>query len=456
MDVLALSRWQFAITTIYHFLFVPLTLGLSIFIALLETCSIWTKHEEWRKTCRQMVRFFGTVFLINFAMGVVTGIVQEFHFGMNWSEYSRFMGDIFGAPLALEALTAFFLESTFLGIWLFGWDRLSPKLHCACIWLVAFASNLSAFWILVANSFMQHPVGFVLRNGRAEMTDFTALITNPYAIGQYTHTLFSGIVTSGMLILAVCAYKILQGEAMQKAFERVLQAAAVYTLAGLFAVMGTGHLQAQQVAHMQPMKLAAMEALWQTENPAPFAVMAVIDTEKQQNSFELNIPYMLSMLVYNQPSGEIKGISELQQTAEQTYGPGDYKPDIPGLFVSFRGMAGLGGLMLLISLSVGFLAWKKRLAENRLLLKLVILALPLPFLANSLGWYLTEAGRQPWIVVGLQKTASAFSPNLTSGEVFLTLSGFTIIYLVLAAAAIYAALRFIRRNPAVSDEGRDF
>lgn len=451
MDVLALSRWQFAITTLYHFLFVPLTLGLSIFIALLETCYVQTKHEEWKKSCRMLVKFFGTIFLINFAMGVVTGIVQEFHFGMNWSEYSRFMGDIFGAPLALEALTAFFLESTFLGIWLFGWDKLSPRLHCACIWIVALASNLSAFWILVANSFMQHPVGYILRNGRAEMTDFAALLTNPYAIGQYTHTLFSGIVTSGMLILAVCAYKLLQDGTAREAFEKCMRYAVLYALAGLLAVMGSGHLQAQQVAHMQPMKLASMEALWESADPAPLAAMAIIDMKNERNTMELNLPYLLSFMVYNQPSGEIKGIHELQQQYEQQYGPGDYKPDIRGLFVSFRGMAGVGGLMLLLAGITGLLAWKNRLTVHRWFLRLLILCLPLPFIANSLGWYLTEAGRQPWIVVGLQKTAAAFSPNLTPGEVFISLMGFTIIYLILAAAALYAAVRFIRRTPAAKD-----
>lgn len=456
MDALDLSRWQFAITTLYHFLFVPVTLGLSIFIALLETCSVWTKREDWKKSCRQLVKFFGTIFLINFAMGVVTGIVQEFHFGMNWSEYSRFMGDIFGAPLALEALTAFFLESTFLGIWLFGWDKLSPKLHCACIWIVAFASNLSAFWILVANSFMQHPVGYVINNGRAEMVDFVALVTNPYALGQYAHTFFSGIVTSGILILAVCAYKLLQNGAHRKAFEQAIKAGAVYTLLGLFAVMGTGHLQAQQVAKMQPMKLASMEALWETENPAPFAVVADMDIENKRNNFEIKVPYMLSMLVYNQPEGEIKGINELQKAAEAAYGPGNYIPDIEGLFFSFRGMAGLGSVMLLLALSAGFLAWRKKLSDNRCFLKLLIFSLPLPFLANSLGWYLTEAGRQPWIVVGLQKTAAAVSPNLTPGEVFITMAGFTVIYLVLAVAAVYAAVRFIRRNMTTDADGRDF
>ena len=458
MDVLELSRWQFAITTIYHFLFVPLTLGLSIFLALLETCSVLTKRPAWREQARKLTKFFGTIFLINFGMGVVTGIVQEFHFGMNWSEYARFMGDIFGAPLALEALTAFFLESTFLGIWVFGWDRLSPKVHCATIWITAMASNLSAFWILVANGFMQHPVGYAIEDGRAVMTDFFALITNPYAIGQYMHTLFAGIATAGMLLLAITAYKILVGGAYRMAFQKVLRGVAVYLLVGLLAVMGTGHHQAQQVAHMNPMKLASMEALWETADPAPLAMYADINVSEQKNNVELRVPYLLSVLVYNAPTGEVKGIKALQAEGVAKYGPGKYMPDdMIGLFMSFRGMATMGVLMMLFALGALLLGWRKRGAgdwEKKLacpctkwFLRFSVLALPLPFIANTLGWYLTEAGRQPWIVVGLQRTATAYSPNLTTGDVFFTLAGFTIAYLVLALAAVYAAVRYIRRHP---------
>ena len=442
-----LSRWQFAATAMYHFIFVPLTLGLSLLIALMETRYVRTGDEVWRKHAK----FWGKLFIINFTLGVVTGITLEFQFGTNWARYSEYVGDIFGSLLAIEATVAFFLESTFLAVWHFGWHRVGKKTHLLAIWLVVLAGNLSALWIILANGFMQHPVGYVVQNGRAEMTDFLALITNPYAIGQYAHTLFAGIVTSGMLILAVCAYKILQGGIAREAFEKCMRYAVLYALAGLLAVMGSGHLQAQQVAHMQPMKLASMEALWESADPAPLAAMAVIDVKNERNTMEVNIPYLLSFMVYNQPSGEIKGIHALQQQYEQQYGPGDYKPDIPGLFVSFRGMAGVGGLMLLLAGLTGLLAWKKKLAAHRMFLRLLILALPLPFIANSLGWYLTEAGRQPWIVVGLQKTAAAFSPNLTPGEVFISLMGFTIIYLILAAAALYAAVRFIRRTPAADD-----
>ena len=453
MDVLALSRWQFAITTTYHFLFVPLTLGLSLFLALLETCYVKTQRPEWKKDCLGLIRFFGTIFLINFGMGVVTGIVQEFHFGMNWSEYARFMGDIFGAPLALEALSAFFLESTFLGLWVFGWKKLSPKLHCACIWIVALASNLSAFWILVANSFMQHPVGYVLRNGRAEMTDFLALITNPYAIFQFTHTLFACIATSGCLLLAICAYKVLQRGPAMAAFRQCLMGAAIFTIIGLVGSMGSGHLQAQYVAQVQPMKLASMEALWKTADPAPFTAFAIIDTEKQENSLVIDIPNMLSFMVYNRPTGEIKGIRELQELSVRQYGAGSYIPAVTGLFWSFRIMLAAGSALL--ALAAATLLMLRKGWSCSCLLWLLILALPLPFIANTAGWFITEAGRQPWLVVGLQKTMEGFCPTLAPGEVLMTLVGYTLLYLVLALAALYAAVRYIRRTPARLEDWRD-
>ena len=455
MEALLLSRWQFAITTVYHFLFVPITLGLSIFTALLETCYVRTKHSEWKPVCKKLTKFFGTIFLINFAMGVVTGIVQEFHFGMNWSEYSRFMGDIFGAPLALEALTAFFLESTFLGIWMFGWDKLSEKAHCACIWLVAFGSNLSAFWILVANSFMQHPVGYAVNNGRAEMTDFFALVTNPYVIGEYSHTLFAGLATGGFVVLAVSAWKFVHDDGSREAFRQTLKAGAVYMLIGTLGVMGTGHMHAQYLQEGNPMKLSSMEALWETENPAPFAIVADINQDAGRNDFEITIPALFSFMLYNAPEGEVKGINDLQKEAAAQYGPGDYRPDVKGLFWSFRIMVGAGGLMAAIAGLVAFLTFTGRLEKFVFVLKFLPWLLPIPFVANSVGWYIAEGGRQPWIVVGLQKTAEAVSPNITGGEVWLTMIGFTVIYLLLAIAALYAALRFIRRTNVTQAEGRN-
>lgn len=455
MDVVLLSRWQFAITTVYHFFFVPVTLGLSIFTALLETCYITTSHEQRKKTYRRLTRFFGTLFLINFAMGVVTGIVQEFHFGMNWSEYARFMGDIFGAPLALEALTAFFLESTFLGIWMFGWDKLSEKLHCACIWIVAFGSNLSAFWILVANSFMQHPVGYAINNGRAEMIDFSALITNPYVFGEYSHTLFAGIATGGFVVLAVSAWKLVNDPASRDAFGRAIRGGALFMLLGILGTMGSGHMHAQYMVQANPMKLSSMEALWETEDPAPFAVIADINENERRNDYELSIPGVFSFMLFNKPSGEVKGINDLQAMSVETYGPGDYIPDVTGLFWSFRAMVGAGGLMAAIAAMIAFLSWQQKLLDFPFLLKLLPWLLPVAYVANSAGWYLAEGGRQPWIVVGLQKTADAISPNLATAEVGITLICFTLIYLILAMAALFAAFHFIRKTTIPVSEGSD-
>ncbi|WP_110954276.1 cytochrome ubiquinol oxidase subunit I [Anaerosinus massiliensis] len=442
MDAILLSRWQFAITTIYHFLFIPLTLGLSLFIAILETLYVKTGKEQYK----QMTKFWGKLFLVNFAMGVVTGIVQEFHFGMNWSEYSRFMGDIFGAPLALEALTAFFIESTFLGLWIFGWDRLSKKIHLACIWLVAFASNLSAFWILVANSFMQHPVGYTIRNGRAEMLDFTALLTNPYVAGQFSHTVLSGIVTAGFFVVSISAYHLLRKTHVES-FTSTMKIGLVWTIIGLFAVMGSGHLQAQSLIHTQPMKLASIEALWKTENPAPFTLYTQIDQEKQKNSSQIAVPGMLSFMVYNQFDGEIKGLTDLQKTNEQQFGPGDYIPDVPGLFWSFRIMVLAGVIMIGIAIINAFYIFTNKSSGYALALKALLFALPLPYIANSTGWYVTEGGRQPWIVVGLQKVSTAISPNITTTEVWISLIGFTLIYTILAYVAIYVSVKFIKKGP---------
>ena len=451
MDALLLSRVQFALTTVYHFLFVPVTLGLSIFVALLETGSLVTKTYAMRDRLRKLAKFFGGLFLINFAMGVVTGIVQEFHFGMNWSEYSRFMGDIFGAPLALEALTAFFLESTFLGLWMFGWDRLSPKLHCLTIWIVALGSNLSAFWILTANSFMQHPVGYAISNGRAEMTDFLALVTNPYVHGEFGHTLLAGVSTAGFLVLAISAWKLLYDRESRAAFELSLKAAVVYTLAGLMGTMGVGHFHTQYLAEANPMKLSAMEALWETENPAPFTVMAVINEDEHKNDMAIEIPALFSFMLYNKPEGEVKGMNDLHQELVAKYGQGDYYPDVTGLFFSFRIMIGAGGLMAAITALLGLLAWRRKLLDFPIVLKLVQVLFFLPFIANTVGWYIAEAGRQPWIVVGLQKTADAVSPNLTAGEVGLTIAGFTAVYLVLIAVAVGIGFRHIYNTKIAED-----
>lgn len=442
MDALLLARWQFAMTTVYHFLFVPLTLGLSVLVAVMETLYVKTGNEMYKK----MTMFWGKLFLVNFSMGVVTGIVQEFHFGMNWAEYSRFMGDIFGAPLALEALTAFFIESTFLGLWIFGWERLSKRVHLTCIWLVAFASNLSAFWILVANSFMQSPVGYALQNGRAEMTDFVAVITNPYVWGQFPHTVLGGLVTAGVFVTAVSAYYLLKQRHLP-IFRTSIKVGLACMLVSTLLVMGTGHLQAQYLAKKQPMKMAAMEALWESADPAPFAIAVVVDEANKKNSFEIGIPKVLSLLAYDKPEGEIKGINELQTAAEMKYGPGNYTPSITQSFWTFRIMVLSGLWMMLLAVISIFLLYKERLEENGTVLKLLLWSLPVPYIANSTGWILTEGGRQPWIVVGLQKVSQAVSTNVTSTEVWISLIGFTVIYGVLAIAAIYLVRKFILEGP---------
>lgn len=439
MEALLFSRWQFAITTVYHFLFVPLTLGLSFFIAVLETMYVKTGDEKWRL----QTKFWGKIFLINFAMGVVTGIVQEFHFGMNWSEYARFMGDVFGAPLAMEALTAFFLESTFLGVWLFGWDKLSKKLHAACIWIVALSSSLSSYWILVANSFMQNPVGFTLTNGRAEMVDFASLLVNPYLAMMYAHTWTSGLATAGVLIVAICAYQLLKGRSVEM-FTASMKGGLIVALVGLLAVMGTGHRQAQVIHEFQPMKSAATEAIWDTVDPAPFYLTTSIDEVRGANEGGIRVDGALSALLYNKFEGKVVGMNELQSEYTDKYGEGNYIPDVTSLFWAFRVMVVAGSVMIALVGIAFLLSLVGRLTSCRPLLTALVFCLPLPYIANSCGWFVTEGGRQPWIVYGLQKVADAVSPNLTAGEVIFTMVGFTLIYAVLAVIAVWLVIRHMK------------
>jgi len=442
MEELILSRWQFGITSTYHFLFVPLTLGLSLIVAILETIYVRTGNEMYK----QQTKFWGKLFLINFAMGVVTGIIQEFHFGMNWSEYARFMGDIFGAPLALEALTAFFLESVFIGLWIFGWDRISKRLHALCIWIVAFASNLSAFWILTANSFMQSPVGYAINNGRAEMTDFVALITNPYVFHQFPHTVLGGFVTAGFFVLSISGYHLIR-KSHQDFFRASFKLGLVWTIVCLFLQMGSGHAYTQFIAKAQPMKLAAAESLWETTTSAPFAIAAVIDEQNKTNKAELKIPVMLSILANNDPNSTVKGIKDLEQEYIAKYGPGNYIPPVTPVFWSFRIMVAAGSLMMLIVLAAGFLWWCGQLENKEWMLKAVFWSLPLPYIANSTGWFVTEGGRQPWIVVGLQQVDQAVSPSIDAISVWISLIGFTVIFALLAVAGVYLMQKIVRQGP---------
>ncbi len=442
MSELLLARMQFGVTTVFHFLFVPLTLGLSILIAVMETIYVRTGNETYKK----MAKFWGKLFIINFAMGVVTGIVQEFQFGMNWSGYSRFMGDIFGAPLAVEALAAFFVESTFLGLWIFGWDKLSKKLHLATIWLVAFASNLSAFWILVANSFMQAPVGYAIRNGRAEMTDFFALLSNPHVWYQFPHTVLAGFATAAFFVMGISAYHLLR-EKHTDFFHRSFRLAVGFGLVSILLVSAVGHSQGQYLNKAQPMKMAAAEALWESADPAPFTAVALIDEQNQTNSYEIQIPKMLSFLTYNSFSGEVKGIKEIQAAYVNEYGPGNYIPPVTPVFWSFRIMVLAGAIMVVLAAYGLFAAIKGSLTNRRYLLKAMLFAIPLPYIANTSGWLMAEIGRQPWIVQGLQRVEEGISPAVSSTAVLITLIGFTVLYGLLAAADFYLLKKFAVQGP---------
>jgi cytochrome d ubiquinol oxidase subunit I len=442
MDSLVLSQWQFAITTVYHFFFVPLTLGLGWFIAIMETIYVRTGNEAYK----QMTKFWGKLFLINFAMGVVTGIVQEFQFGMNWAEYSRFVGDIFGAPLAVEALVAFFLESTFLGLWIFGWDRLSKPLHAATFWLVAIGSNLSAFWILIANSFMQEPVGYLLNEaaGRAEMTSFSDLIFNPNVWVMFPHVIFSGLATAAFFVIGISAYHLLKKQHSQ-VFKPSFQMATIIGLVAVLLIGINGHAQAQHMVRTQPMKMAAAEALWYSEDPASFSLISITNLAQTGDVFSIHIPRLLSLLAYDRLSGEVKGIYNLQDEFERTYGPGDYKPPIIITYWSFRMMVGSGTVMGLLAL-YAFIK-RRKLDGQTLLLKVLPWTIGLPYLANTTGWLMTELGRQPWVVYGVMKTSEANSSAVSTGEVLTTLILFTLIYGLLMVVDVRLLVKFAKAGP---------
>ncbi len=444
MSTLALSRWQFAITSVYHFFFVPLTLGLVILVALMETLYVRSGDEVYKR----MTKFWGKLFLINFAMGVVTGIVMEFQFGMNWSEYSRFVGDVFGVPLAIEALLAFFLESTFLGIWIFGWDKLPKGVHAATIWLVAIGTTLSGLWILIANSFMQEPMGYTLNptTGRAELTDFGALITNPHVWVQWPHVLTAGMTMGAFFVLGISAYHLLRKTRDQEVFHRSFNMALVYGLIGVILVGLVGHTQGQHMIEAQPMKMAAAEALWETEAPAAFSLLTIGNLEQTAEVWSIRVPYLLSLLACNNFTCEVEGIYDLQAKFEQAYGPGSYLPPVAVVYWSFRGMFLSGLLMLLIALIGGYLLLTKRLERVSWFLRLLPFAMILPYLANSSGWILTEVGRQPWIVYGLMKTQDAVSPGVGPGTVLFSLLSFTLIYALLMGVDVYLLAKYARRG----------
>jgi cytochrome d ubiquinol oxidase subunit I len=443
VEALTVARWQFGITTVYHFLFVPLTIGMAVVVAILETAWVRTKDVRYLRA----TKFWGKLFLINFAIGVVTGIVQEFQFGMNWSSYSRFVGDIFGAPLAIEGLLAFFLESTFLGLWIFGWKRLTPRQHLASAWLVAAGTTISAFWILTANGWMQNPVGYEINpaTGRAELTSFFDVITNRVTWIHFPHTILSALMTAAVLVLAVSAWHLLRSRDVP-VFRPSAALGAVLLLVGGLGTAFTGHTQGQLMTEIQPMKMAAAEALWETEQPAAFSIFAVGDVENGRNRFNITIPRALSLLATNTLDGEVKGMNAVQAEFEEQFGPGDYIPPVGTVYWSFRLMVGAGFLMIGLGALGVWLFYKRRLAEARWFHRMAIWALGLPFLANMTGWIVTEIGRQPWAVYGVLRVEDAVSPSVSGGEVLLTLIGFTVLYGALAVVDVYLMAKYAREG----------
>lgn len=431
MDVLLLSRLQFAMTTFFHFLFVPLTLGLSFLVAILQTAYYRTGDEDWRKA----TKFFGKLFLINFAVGVVTGIPLEFQFGTNWAAYSKYVGDIFGSLLAVEATVAFFLESTFIGVWFFGWNRLSKGLHLTCIWLVAIASNISAFWIIVANAWMQHPVGYVIRNGRAELDDFVAVVTQPFALIEYLHTVGGAWILGGFFVLGISAWHLAR-KSHVGVFAKSFRVAAVWTLAMCVFEMLQGHLSAEIVAHAQPAKFAAMESHWETRESAPMNLVAWPDQKNERNSIEaLPLPGVLSFLAHYDFTTPVAGLKEI---------PVEDRPHVLPVFFSFRAMVGLGVALFLVSL---WAFWKRRTAIDQIfLLKLLPWLIPVPYVVNLLGWTVAEMGRQPWIVYGLMRTEHGVS-KLAVSQVWGSLFMFFAIYSLLGAIDFYLIWKFARKGP---------
>ncbi len=436
MDVVMLSRLQFAAATMFHFLFVPLTLGLSVLVAYMETRYVQTGDETYLR----MTKFWGKLFLINFALGVVTGITLEFQFGTNWSRYAVYMGDIFGALLAIEATVAFFLESTFIGIWIFGWNKLSKKAHATVMWLVAGAGNVSAVWILLANGWMQHPVGFTIRNGRAELTDFLAVVTNKFGLLEIAHMIPSAFTLAAFFVMGISAWHLLKKQHVDL-FTRSFNIGLVVGLVSSLIVAITGDMHAVHVTQTQPAKLAAMESHWETQPRAPIVMFAVPDEKNERNKIEIGrLPGALSFLGHHDFNAVVTGLKDI---------PRDERPPVLPTFVSFRVMVALGTLFPLLTIIGWFL--RKRLVESRWYLWAMLFSIPLPYLAIELGWVLAEVGRQPWIVYGLLKTADAASP-IAASQVMTSLVGFILVYGLLGLVGFYLITNIAKKGPKPATE----
>ena len=464
MDAQLLARWQFGITTVYHFLFVPITIALSMLVAVLQTIWVKTGNDRYLR----LTKFYGKLFLINFAAGVVTGIVQEFQFGMNWSEYSRFVGDVFGAPLALEALLAFFLESTFIGLWIFGWDRLPKKLHLASIYLAAIGTMVSAIFILAANAWMQNPVGATYRNGRAELTDFGALLTNPVFLSSFPHVISTAYMTAGGMIAGIAGLHLAReardgGPNVDTWRWAAKFGAYVLLVASIFSII-SGDLQGKAMTKAQPMKMAAAEALYTTESPASFSVFTIGSLDGSREVYSLRIPHLLSFLATGNFDAKVQGINDLkaqyeqqgflqddgsQNSLQKTYAdklkqtPVKITPNIPVSYWTFRLMMGFGFVGMAIS---AFILWALRKGKNpgpSPLWRWLMISLPFwPLFGISFGWIFTEMGRQPWIVAGVLPTLTASSPSVSSGAVWFSMIGYTLIYGILAVVEFGLIIKY--------------
>ncbi|WP_035857431.1 cytochrome ubiquinol oxidase subunit I [Cryptosporangium arvum] len=451
MDQLDLARWQFGITTVYHYIFVPLSIGLSFLVAVLETAYVRTGKEHYKRAAK----FWGKLLLINFAIGIATGLVQEFQFGMAWSDYSRYVGDIFGAPLAIEALLAFFLESTFLGLWIFGWDKLPRWAHAACMWVVAVGTMLSAYFILAANSWMQHPVGYRINTetGRAELTDFLAVITNSTLLSAFPHVIFACFMTAAALMIGIAAWHLARGQHVD-VMRPSLKLAAWTMVAAAVGVVISGDMQAKIMTEQQPMKMAAAEALYDTVAPASFSVFTIGSLDGKDEVFSIRVPRLLSFVATGSWDGEVEGINDVQRREVATYGEGDYRPVVPVTYWTFRLMIGTGLAAAALAAGLLFLTgrpgrWLLRTLRRRApgrraagddgwgshvprwAWRAAVWAIPLPILANSFGWIFTEMGRQPWVVYGMLRTADGVSPSVPAGTVAISLTVFTLLYALL-------------------------
>jgi cytochrome d ubiquinol oxidase subunit I len=431
MEALFLSRLQFAAATMFHFLFVPLTLGLSVMMAIMETRYARSGDETYLK----MTKFWGKIFLINFILGIVTGITLEFQFGTNWSRYSAFVGDIFGSLLAIEATAAFFLESTLIGVWIFGWKKLSRKAHAAVMWFIAGGSTLSAVWILIANAWMQHPVGYALRNGRAELEDFSAVVFQKFALLEFLHTISAAYILSAFLVMGISAYHLLKRQHLDF-FTRSFRIALTFGLIFSIVEVIEGHLHGSDLAEKQPTKLAAMEAHWETASRAPVLMFAIPDEKNEKNALEiLPLPGLLSLLAKHSPEAEVKGLKAF---------PKNERPPVFITFAAFKIMVALGFYFALITVIGWFL--RNRLPENRFYLRLMLYSIPLPYIAIEAGWVLAEVGRQPWIVYGLMKTSEAVSP-IASSQVLISFIAFILVYGILGLVGFYLIAKTAKQGP---------